>query len=375
MFCKGFFFSKGHDTLLGTLQAHDMSQDPPNRHGLSSTTGVNRTMTLYTGEGQGETRKNIQIAFQRCRMEELARRYRRIVLLGDLKFKHTVSGSTMLAIFGCLYCTGSRIHPITGQPCGNGIAGSRWQDGIIKTWEDLLRLHDFFEALKRQIGEKAARKFLSTESIFNQEHPPLFVPPDPKEPVQITMPIENLHTITLGVNSNATDSLEKLDKEKMDKFYDDNNLRKEKGKQPGRKFSGPQFKRIWRKIPILEELFKDSPAALALLEFMKCCQDLNQMVSSVKFDAENYIQIIQKFRDSFNKCHRLGLLQETEKAHHLLSPIHLEKVLTDTQETLWAASAQGLEGKHRHYRIHQVFHKNFNSQVEVFEAPSALSSN
>ena len=360
--------------MLGTLQVHDMSKQPPNRHGKSSTTGVNRTMVFYSGEGQAETRKNIKIAFQRCRMEEYARYYRRIVLLGDLKFKHTLCGSQMLAIFGCLYCTGSRIHPTTGQPCGNGIAGSRWLDGFIKTWEDLLRLHDYFEALKRQIGEKAARKYLSTDSIFNQEHAPIFIPPDPKEPVQDTCPIESLHTIVLGVNSNAVDSLEKLDKDKMDEFYNDNNLRKEKGKQPGGKFSGPQFKRIWRKIPDLERRFNDNPGALALLDFMKHCEILNKMVNSVEFDSENYIKIIEEFRNSFNYCQRLGLLQETEKAHHLLSPIHLEKVLTDTQESLWAASAQGLEGKHRNYRIHQVFIINFNSQDKVIEAQMFLAT-
>ena len=340
--------------MLGSVQAHDMSKSPPNRHGKSSTTGVNRTMLLYTGEGQSESRKNIKIAFQRCKLEEFAKYYTRFCLLGDLKFKHTLSGRTILTIFGCLYCTGSRIHPDTGQPCGNGISGSRWRNGYILTWDDLLRLYDIFEALKRQIGENAARKFLSTESIFNQENPPAFIPADTKEPVQITMPIESLHTITLGVNSNALDSLEKINKKLMAEFYDDNNLRKDKGKQPGGKFSGPQFKRIWKKIPILEQKFHDNPGALALLEFMKQCQSLLKMVNAIELDSENYIQIIEKFRESFNLCHRLGLLQETEKAHHLLSPIHLEKVLTDTRETLWSSCAEGLEGKHRQYRTHQV---------------------
>ena len=78
------------------------------------------------------------------------------------------------------------------------------------------------------------------------------------------------------------------------------------------------------------------------------------LVDNTVLDSENYIQIIEKFRKSFNLCHRLGLLQETEKAHHLMSPIHLEKVLTDTRETLWSSCAEGLEGKHRQYRTHQV---------------------
>ena len=92
-----------------------------------------------------------------------------------------------------------------------------------------------------------------------------------------------------------------------------------------------------------------------LLMHLESCIELNRIVINPDLD-ENYPIYIQNFRDTFDLCHSAGLLNETEKCHHVYAPWHLEEELRRTGESLWGHDTSGVEKTHSTYQAFQKEH-------------------
>ena len=88
---------------------------------------------------------------------------------------------------------------------------------------------------------------------------------------------------------------------------------------------------------------------------LESCVELNSIVINPVLD-ENYTLYIQQFRDTFDLCHSSGLLNETEKCHHVYAPWHLEEEIRRTGMSLWAHDTSGVEKTHSTYVSFQKEH-------------------
>ena len=152
----------------------------------------------------------------------------------------------------------------------------------------------------------------------NQPYRPAFTVPDPDSEFRDYTSIDVLHTFPLGVTRDVVTALETRYEAKMNKFFAEKKQRKKLGAQPGGKWSGPQMeiltskesiKKLWRDLPNEDE-------ANYLLYHLEACKELHRIVINPVLDPE-YPLYIQNFRDTFDMCHDAGLLNETEKVHHV----------------------------------------------------------
>ena len=98
----------------------------------------------------------------------------------------------------------------------------------------------------------------------------------------------------------------------------------------------------------------DNRVAMSL-EYGQALIKLYEMGTSAVL-PENYPDVIQTFRDKFLVCLEAKIVNFTIKVHQLYSPIHLEKEMSDSQETVILGLCQGLEQLHSELNKTQKLH-------------------
>ena len=98
----------------------------------------------------------------------------------------------------------------------------------------------------------------------------------------------------------------------------------------------------------------DNRVAMSL-EYGQALIKLYEMGTSAVL-PENYQDVIQTFRDKFLVCWEAKIVNFTIKVHMLYSPIHLEKEMSDSQETVILGLCQGLEQLHSELNKTQKLH-------------------
>ena len=375
----------GQMKLLFSLFIHDnCHQGSEIKDEAFSSGGVRRSLLAAVGDYVCESREHMLMLYNKLKLAEITQR-RKIFFIGDMKAHCLMAGIQLKGTFNCYMGTCIKINvqsPCLGEfdptgdlenfenhlkqhwrtgctECQSGVGGPNiwWLDGDLRTTESCKKdKQEWKNATQNLTEEEAWDKLKHFNSQFDDPFP---MTNDESIPLQELMPLDPLHHILLGVCIDLFSGLER-EFEIMPVFYSRAGCLKKLAKQPSKSFSGPQVKQLWEEKNLLKleqmltETNEKSHIVRAAIDYLKSLKSLHVLCVSKTRD-DDYINIIEHFRKCFKKAWDLDLINNTPKAHQLLSKIHLEAHLR-SGKTFWYTDTNGTERCHSGAKTFQQRH-------------------
>ena len=376
----------GQKKLLFSLFIHDAENQSDMKDDTFSSGGVRRSLLAAVGDYVCESREHMWMLYNKLKLAEITKR-RKIVFIGDMKAHCLMAGIQLKGTYNCYMGTCIKINvrsPCLGEfepkgdletfenhlkqhrrtgctECQSGVGGPNiwWLDGDLRTTESCKKdKEEWKDATQNMTEEEAWDQLKHYNSQFDDPFP---MTNDEKIPMQEIMPLDPLHHILLGVCIDLFSGLEREFEPIMLVFYSRTGCLKKLAKQPSKSFSGPQVKQLWEKknLLLLEQMLSgtnasDNPTVKVAIDYLKSLKSLHVLCVSKTRDP-NYMKIIEKFRNCFKRAWDLNLINNTPKAHQLLSKIHLEAHMR-SGKTFWYTDTNGTERCHSGAKTFQQRH-------------------
>ena len=181
--------------------------------------------------------------------------------------------------------------------------------------------------------------------------------------ILLIFPPDPLHDIKLGPMNDIFGTLHKRFRDVMAAFFMEHGI-PPSGDLYGGNFTGVNLNILItdRALKRLEEVLSPvTTSALAVCSYLRSLRTLHECCVA-KTRRSDYMEVIQSFRDHFDKVYDLRLVSFTNKCHTCYE--HIEDFMTQTGNSLYTADCSCTESSHSRLRKTQEI-SNLNTRRNI----------